>query len=73
MRYFNYKFSKIAFTSAAIAPAPHQAPILVTWSCVICSNFGFSNGLWRNRTLIKSVMTSFQWRHRYYITKTSPT
>jgi len=29
----------------------------------------FSYGLWRNRTLKKLAMTSFQRRHRYYDTK----
>jgi len=69
MRYFNNKYFKNAKRWGLCAS-----------SAPLTSNFGdlklrdlpklcFSNGLWRNRTLNKSVMTSCQWRHRYYNTK----
>jgi len=61
MHYFSNKFTKIAKRL--------KFSILVTWSYVICSNCGFSSGLWRNRTLKKSIMTSLPLRHRNNVTK----
>jgi len=46
MHYFSNKFSKIAQALGALIPSLSSAPllsILVTWSCGIWQNCGFSN------------------------------
>jgi len=58
IRYFNNKFSKIAKSWGLSASSAPLTSILVTWSYGICPNCGFSNGLWRNRTLMNQY-----WRH----------
>jgi len=68
-------FQKSPSAGGSPPPVPLNLPycLLVTWSKVIWPNCGFSSWLWRNRTSKKSVMMSFLWRHRHYVSQmTSP-
>jgi len=71
MRYFNNKFLKIAKRWRLCSPsAPLTSDFgdLVTCNCVICPKVFFKRIVAKSN-LKKSVMTLFQWRHRYYDTK----
>jgi len=67
-RYFSNKVSKITWRWGF----PLLAPLNIRFDDLKLRHLPklcFFNWLSRNRTLKKSVMTSFQWRHCYYVTE----
>jgi len=64
MHYLITKFQK----SLNARGSPSPAPIVVTKNCVIYPNLWFFKLVITKLSLKISVITSFQWRHRYYVT-----
>jgi len=71
MRYFNNKFSKITESWRLSAPS---APLTSDFGDLKLRDFPklwFFKRILMKSKLKKSPMRSFQWRHRYYVNKTS--